>query len=331
MRREILIASVLVIFILYAIVIHPVINGYVQVSGNALGDLYPRWIGARELILHALDPYGEAVTNKIQTGFYGHPLEASDTRDPQGFAYPVYVVFLLWPTVWTSFPQVKLIAIVFLAAVTIASVFCWLIALRIKPRAWFGLMVLAVLFSPPVMQGLRLQQIGFLVAALIAGAAACVILGQLETAGILLAVATLKPQMVFLPLIWFSIWVFMNWKNRGQLLVWFGTTLTLLITAGEMISPGALSEFLTGLVVHRHYARVTFPELFFGRTVGLTISMLVLLFLVFRLWKEVKKEGMSEELFVAGLALVLSLELFIVPGLSAMFNFVLLLPSVLVL
>src|SRR6201981_995206 len=61
--------------------------------GN-LSDLYPRWIGARELLLHQRDPYGADITREIQTGYYGRLLDPSrpnDPRDEQAFAYPVYV------------------------------------------------------------------------------------------------------------------------------------------------------------------------------------------------------------------------------------------------
>src|SRR5205085_5192608 len=77
--------------------------------GN-LSDLYPRWLGARELILHGRDPYGADVTREIQEGYYGRQLDATrpnDPKDQQGFAYPVYVVFLLAPTVWLPFSAVQ--------------------------------------------------------------------------------------------------------------------------------------------------------------------------------------------------------------------------------
>src|SRR5579862_6780666 len=75
--------------------------------GN-LSDLYPRWLGARELLIHRRDPYSPEITHEIQQGYYGRPLDPArpdDPKDQQGFAYPVYVVFLLvlvlgwWPMV----------------------------------------------------------------------------------------------------------------------------------------------------------------------------------------------------------------------------------------
>src|SRR4030081_1704514 len=49
--------------------------------GN-LCDLYPRWLGARELLLHHRNPYSHEVTVEIQQGFYGRPLDASRADDP---------------------------------------------------------------------------------------------------------------------------------------------------------------------------------------------------------------------------------------------------------
>src|ERR1700686_3965811 len=86
--------------------------------GN-LSDLYPRWLGARELLLHHRNPYADDITIEIQRGNYGRELEPArpnDPKDQQGFAYPVYVVFLLAPLIGIPF-QVLLI------------VFYWLLAL----------------------------------------------------------------------------------------------------------------------------------------------------------------------------------------------------------
>src|ERR1700719_2099629 len=42
--------------------------------GN-LSDLYPRWLGAKELLLHDRDPYSAEVTREIQSGYYARPLD----------------------------------------------------------------------------------------------------------------------------------------------------------------------------------------------------------------------------------------------------------------
>jgi len=37
--------------------------------GN-LSDLYPRWVGARDLLLAGRDPYSQQVTREAQKGYY---------------------------------------------------------------------------------------------------------------------------------------------------------------------------------------------------------------------------------------------------------------------
>src|SRR5271166_3535594 len=96
--------------------------------GN-LSDLYPRWIGARELLLHGRDPYSDVVTREIQVGYYGRTLDLSrpeDPRDQAGFAYPVYVVFSLVPTIRWPFPIVQKGFFWLLVVLTSASTLLWL-------------------------------------------------------------------------------------------------------------------------------------------------------------------------------------------------------------
>src|ERR1700722_11607104 len=75
-----------------------------------LSDLYPRWLGARELLRHGRNPYSAEITREIQQGYYGRALDPArpdEIKDQQGFAYPVYVVFLLAPTVDLPFDRVQ--------------------------------------------------------------------------------------------------------------------------------------------------------------------------------------------------------------------------------
>ena len=67
---------------------------HVGAAGGNQSDLYPRWLGARELLWHHRSPYSGEVTREIQLGFYGRtvdPLDRKDMLDSEAFAYPVYV------------------------------------------------------------------------------------------------------------------------------------------------------------------------------------------------------------------------------------------------
>ncbi len=128
--------------------------------GN-LSDLYPRWLGARELLHHHRDPYSAEVTREIQAGYYGRAIDPNrpyDPKDEQRFAYPVYVVFLLAPIVELPYSIVKPAFFWLLIMLTGFSVFWWLRALGWKLRGSDLLVILLLaLGSFPAAQGLKLQ------------------------------------------------------------------------------------------------------------------------------------------------------------------------------
>src|SRR5437879_3355174 len=109
---------------------------HVNIEGGRLraemGDLFPRWIGARALLLDGRNPYAPEVSHEIQMAFYGRPITQSydvphaKIIDEQRFAYPVYVVFLLAPTVHATFTSVQAWAPFVLALFTALSVALWL-------------------------------------------------------------------------------------------------------------------------------------------------------------------------------------------------------------
>jgi hypothetical protein len=96
-------------------------------------DLYPRWLGTRELILHGRNPYSAEVTRDIQMGYYGRLVDGHGfPNDEQRFAYPLYIVFLLAPTIYLPFTVVNTIFGILLFALTIASVHLWMRARSIS-------------------------------------------------------------------------------------------------------------------------------------------------------------------------------------------------------
>src|SRR5262245_39421675 len=127
-----------------------------------LSDLYPRWLGARELLLHGRDPYSVEITHEIQQGYYGRvldPRRPEDPKDEQRFAYPAFVVFLLAPTVRVPFEIVRPGFTIFLVLLTAASVWFWLKALGWQVRlSGIVTAILLTLGSLPVAQGIKLQQ-----------------------------------------------------------------------------------------------------------------------------------------------------------------------------
>jgi hypothetical protein len=297
-----------------------------------VGDLYPRWYGTRELLLHHRDPYSLEVSREIQVAYYGRALDtegADRGRDEQRFAYPVYVAFLLAPVAELPFPEARLVARWVLATMAAASLLLWLWALRWRPSVTVTLALIALtLSSPPMVQALRLQQLAVLVAFFLAGAAVLVTRGKLLWAGCLLACATIKPQLALLPLLFFLIWVIGDWKRRRALIRGFAGTLGCLILGGQLMLPGWFAEFLRGLIAYRHYVVMSsLVDLYLTPLIAKPVATVVvgaLLFFCF-CWR---KGSADRPDFIYRFALVLAVTTMALPLLPP-FNQVLLLPGLL--
>ena len=302
--------------------------------GN-LSDLYPRWLGARELLLHRLNPYSEQVTLEIQKGYYGRVLDSSrpnDPKDRQGFAYPVYVVFLLAPFVGFPFPPVQTVFYWMLLGLTAGSVGLWLRALPWRlPTLGIALAMALTLGSFPVVQGIKLQQLSLLVAALLSGSVACVAAGSLLGGGILLALATIKPQLAWPLVAWLLCWAANDWRTRRKLAYGFGLTMALLLTAAEIVLPGWWGMFAEALRQYHRYTQnqSVLDQLAPWAFAGKILAGFAVFACVFLLWK-LRREFSDPLVFGRATALVLALTVLIVP-MFAPYNQVLLLPAIMLL
>jgi hypothetical protein len=224
--------------------------------GN-LSDLYPRWLGARELLVHHRDPYTAEITREIQIGYYGRPLDPTRKNDPidqQGFAYPIYVVLMLAPTVTLPFATVHRIVFWLFVVLTTISVPLWLGTLRWRlSRVETVIAILLTLGCFPAIQGLRLQQLTVLVVALIAGSMYAITHQRFVLAGILLALASIKPQLVFLLILWLCIWLLGNWRERQRVLWSLVISMAVLVIAGELLLPGWITEFRAAMKDYYRY------------------------------------------------------------------------------
>ena len=297
--------------------------------GN-LSDLYPRWLGARELLLNGRDPYSREVTIEIQAGYYGRPLDerkSGDPKDQQAFAYPLYVVFLLAPLVQLPFAQVQKAFFWLLCALTAATVPLWLRVLRMRLTLWLQAAILGLLAgSFAVMQGLKLQQMSLLVSGLIAGGLALLVSGYPVLAGIFLALATIKPQLVVLLLCWLAIWSVTEFRQRAWLAISFLGTMLVVCAASFYYLPHWLSEFWSAIVDYQAYTGATSVlRQLIWRPLAFAFELLALIICVRFCWKNRGADEQSDA-FVTSTCLVLAVTVFVVPT-YAPYNQVLLLPA----
>ncbi|HEY6411588.1 MAG TPA: glycosyltransferase family 87 protein, partial [Ktedonobacteraceae bacterium] len=257
--------------------------------GN-LSDLYPRWLGARELLLRGRDPYSQEVTSEIQRGYYGRELDPSRPNDPkdlEAFAYPIYVVFVLAPTVHMDFATIRLLALWLLTAGTILSVLLWQQVMGVK-FSWLGglTVILLVLGCYPFVEGIALQQLSLLVAALLSCSFLMRKNGRLFASGVLLAIATIKPHVAFLPVILMLMWVSGNWRERQRWLWGFVSTLILLVGASEYLLSGWMFRFYDATRSYTRYIGGTsFLDLLLTSRWGGTGRALIVLIVLWVCWQ----------------------------------------------
>jgi hypothetical protein len=301
--------------------------------GN-LSDLYPRWIGARELLLHGRNPYREEVTREIQAGYYGRPIDPSRPNDPHdkvGFAYPVYIAFFLAPTVGLPFPIVQKSFFWLLLVLTGASTILWFRVLRWSLPPWTQVSLLALMLSSiAVIQGLLLQQISLLVAGMMTAAIALIIVDQQVAAGILLAVATIKPQLVLLLLTWLLIWTLGDWRHRYRWVVSYALSMTILCGLGEWYLPHWISLFWRAVRDYQNYTgAASVLDSLTGTPWSWIFEIAAFIALLAACWKE-RRNSADTGSFAFTVSMVLATTVLLVP-ISAQYNQVLLIPAMLLL
>jgi len=304
-----------------------------QPRGN-LSDLYPRWLGARELLLHGRNPYSAEITREIQQGYYGRvldPARPDDPKDQQGFAYPAYVVFLLAPTVGSPFHAVQTGFRGLLIALAPVSVLLWLRLLRWKaPCATTAILAILMVGWLPMVQGIKLQQLSLLVSGLLAACGACLTGGWLFCAGAILALATIKPQLAWPLALWLLVWAGSDWRARRRFVFGFALVMLLLLGGAEVVLPGWPRMFLDAIREYHHYTQNRSVLVWmFGGAVGWILEAASVLGCALCVWRA-RREPASSTAFGRAFALVLALTVVIVP-MFAPYNQVLLAPAILAL
>jgi hypothetical protein len=301
--------------------------------GN-LSDLYPRWLGSRELLLHHRNPYSPEITREIQIGYYGRELDPNrpmDPRDKQGFAYPLYVAFLLVPTLGMRFEWVVYGFKCLLLVVTAASVPLWLRVIGWKlPASGIFIAIALTLGCFPAVQGFKLQQLSLLVAGILAAACALLVSGFPATSGVLLAIATIKPQLVLPAIVVMLLWTCSDWRRRQRLFWGFAATMLVLLVASEMALPGWVGNFLSATREYRQYAGgMSMLQVLLSLRLGRVASALAATAVAAVCWQFRREEAATKQ-FALMMALTLLVTVIIIP-MFAPYNYVLVLPAILLI
>jgi len=184
--------------------------------------------------------------------------------------------------------------------------------------------------SLAVVQGLKLQQMTLAVAALMAVAIVLLVTDHQIAAGILLALATIKPQLVFLLLLWLAIWTVADLKNRYRWAASFLMMMTVLFVAAEIWLPHWIPKFWQAAREYQRYTNaVPILDLLMPAPWSRFLQVAAGIAAAYVCWKN-RKFGEHSPAFAINTCLVLTVTLVIVPT-YALYNQVLLLPALLML
>lgn len=205
-------------------------------------DFLVHWVGTQELLLNGTSPYADSVAERIQTMAYGRPAQAGEHE--LRVAYPIYsslihapfaliLDFSLARAIWMTVLEV---GVILLAVVSLQLT-------RWKP----GAVVLAVYFIFSLLwyhsvRPIILGNAVVLVALFVTLAFLAIRQGRDDLAGVLLGLATIKPQVVILLWVFITLWAVS--RQRWRILLWaYGTVLVLSVIGFILIPDWIVQNF----------------------------------------------------------------------------------------
>ena len=244
------------------------------------GDFYPIWLTSKEWRLHRLDPYSSTMTRSIQTGLFGRALEARNPNDPPStyreFSYPAFVDILALPSTWFQFPVVRIAGATIIFVMTVAAIVLWMgiLEFRLSLALW-TIVILLTLFSYPVLEGIAAVQVGLVVSFLLAASLAMLRKGLQISAGCLLALTTIKPQMTILVIGCLLVWA-LSERQRWRFAAGLVSGAVVLFWSATFISTAWFGQWLHVLLGYGRYSQPSLPIHLFGTQLGTAFSVVLL-------------------------------------------------------
>ena len=253
-QKQIIFGSVALLLLFVGMVVGTYFAYTVRFPGA--NDFYPRWRGAQLFWQEGIDPYSVEATEAIQTDMYGRL--ALPNEDQVLFVYPFYVAFPLLPLIGLPYAWVQAIWLVVLMFSLVAGTILCLQFLDWQPPLWLTAVTLlwAIVYYSSTRTIILGQFAGLVFVCLIG----CLFLLKKKfdvSAGLLLALATFKPQMVFLIIPALLIWGIgqKRWRFVGGFLGW----LTGLAGFSFILEPRWLIGFMGQVFAYSGYTVVGNP------------------------------------------------------------------------
>src|SRR5436190_5334927 len=307
----------------------------IEVTGYpfAISDLFPRWLGAKAL-LAGQDPYSASFAAELHRQYYGRPMSPEEEmalfRNICEFFYPPYVVLPLLPLLWLPFEAARWIGTVAMAAAVMSSVWAWLGLIGVRSRLGRATAALAALLFYPSLDLILLQQLTGLVLVYLVGAYVLLARRRYVLAGVLLALALIKPQGAAIPVAAMLFWALWR-RDRWPLLGAFGATVAAQLALAEYLLPGWIPEFAAATARYQRFNTISLwlPGQILGSVVvGAMLIAGPLAVLVALLWWRHRLDDAALPILVRVMALTFAASVVLMPDIS-FYNKTFLLPTIL--
>jgi hypothetical protein len=229
-----------------------------QLVGYSFGnDLYTVWYGAHAEMQAHRDLYSPEIAHEIQMGLYGRPIDPSRPGDPKDlriFGYPAFTAQLFWPFSLLPFAIARLVFLFIQIPLITATIILWMRALSWHPDwTWAAGLCLLVLTSYPTLEALYAGQVGIFVCFVLAAAIVALQRGRLLIAGTLMALGTIKPHVMLLPILYLGLWTLYDWRRRRMFCVGLFTTAALLVGSALIVWPHWIQSWIHVAVQYQGY------------------------------------------------------------------------------
>jgi len=297
------------------------------------GDLYPIWLAGRILVQRHTSPYSDETTSLIQNSLYGHSLQqptpAGLSEHYQSFVYPLYTEILAAPAIALPFPAARVLLTILFCLLSGFSVVLWLRAMELSASYQeIAVIIILTLASLPLLEALFAVQWGLLAAALLAASVSAARRQKLGVSGFLLALATTKPPIMVLAVLYILFWSFFGWRQRKALPITFCVTMAAFLSASELALPGWLSLWWHALMRYREYTQAPLARDLLGGSLGTVVTISLLAASLALAWRA-RRTAVGSPAFSLGVAFVLCTTALTLLHRDAIYDHEILLPAVL--
>lgn len=217
-------------------------------------DFFVRWLGGREYLLHGTNPYDQSVAEQAQRAMFGGLAQPNTQgyNDQAYFAYPLYTLYFFWPLSLLPYAWAQAIWMTLLQYMLLGLTILSIRLARWSPPTWlFWLTVFWGIFLYNGARAIILGQFSILVGLALLLALWAVDHRRDGWAGVLLAISTIKPQMVLLVIVFLLVWAVA--QNRRRLVVSFGASMVVLIGSSMLLVPSWPLDFVNNVIAYSAY------------------------------------------------------------------------------